>query len=170
MTQEVYGLGNRDESVAAGGGNSSKGSTVPGVTRREQVSLGDTCCWLWKASRDRDGYGKIKYGGTMRLAHRVIYELLVGAIPEGLQIDHLCRQRGCVNPAHLRPVTWRENQLAPGSRARAAACAAKTQCPRGHPYDSENTYVWRGERYCRACRRPRDRERQRRKSGNGRSL
>lgn len=69
-------------------------------------------CWLWTASLTGDGYGRISLGGKfgpMGLAHRVAYELLVGPIPEGLELDHLCRVRRCVNPEHLEPVTHAEN-------------------------------------------------------------
>ena len=87
--------------------------------------------------------------GKHFLAHRMIYELLVGPIPDGLEIDHLCRNRGCVNPGHMEPVTHREN-LMRGDTV-AAANPAKTHCIRGHPYDDENTYRYGSHRYCRAC-------------------
>jgi hypothetical protein len=89
-------------------------------------------CWLWTASRDSHGYGHIGYQRRNWLAHRLSYELVVGPIPDGLSLDHLCRNPPCVRPAHLEPVTHAEN-LARGSRA------AKTHCPKGHPYDEENT-------------------------------
>lgn len=106
-------------------------------------------CWLWTGSRT-DGYGNMKHQGRGVLVHRVIYELLVGPIPGGLQLDHLCRVRNCVNPAHLEPVTPSENVrrgIAP-----AAANAAKTHCPRGHEYDEANTYRTGNHRECHACR------------------
>jgi hypothetical protein len=85
--------------------------------------------------------------------HRVAYELLVGPIPEGLELDHLCRNTRCVNPEHLEPVTGRENLMRAVS-SWAAKNAAKTHCPQGHPYDEENTKVKRdGGRACRACGR-----------------
>jgi hypothetical protein len=107
-------------------------------------------CWQWTAGRDLDGYGVFHVAGHARGAHRVAYELMVGAIPSGLQIDHLCRNRGCVNPDHLEPVTPRENQrradVALGIRS------AATHCPRGHEYSPENTYMAKTKRNCRACR------------------
>ena len=112
----------------------------------------NTGCWLWTSTSHSDGYGLILVGGRRRLAHRLSYELHRGPIPEGLDLDHLCRQRCCVNPAHLEPVTVRVNILRGVSPA--ALHAVKTQCPRGHAYDDTNTYrTPSGERKCRACHR-----------------
>ena len=108
-------------------------------------------CWSWTGHHNADGYTVVGIAGKLLKAHRVIYELLVGPIPDGMTIDHLCRNRGCVNPAHLEPVTRRENivrgDTLPGRNLR------KTHCPQGHPYDEENTEWYRGYRYCRACRK-----------------
>lgn len=116
-----------------------------------RVDKQDDGCWLWTATLDSDGYGSLWVQGTMVSTHRFAYELLVGPIPDGLTLDHLCRVRRCVNPDHLEPVTHRENTLR--GESFAAANAAKTRCPRGHPYDDENTYVdGDGGRHCRTCR------------------
>lgn len=106
-------------------------------------------CWLWTGKIDRRGYGKTNRG---RLAHRVAYELSVGPIPDGLQIDHVvargCTNHNCVNPAHLEPVTNAENM-----RRRSEA---QTHCKHGHEFTPENTYTlnrrngWIG-RMCRTC-------------------
>lgn len=89
------------------------------------------------------------------MAHRVVYEHELGPIPAGLTLDHLCRVRSCVNPAHLEPVTIGVNVLR--GNTFAARQVALTACPAGHPYDVTNTYVRqgerRGERECRTCRR-----------------
>lgn len=121
-------------------------------------------CWLWTAGKGSGEYPVIqvnlrtKYGirGT-RYAHRVSYELLVGDIPEGLQLDHLCRVRWCVHPNHLEPVTPKEN-----TNRGIQANRKKTSCPAGHEYSFENTYVYpNGHRRCRECHRERERYRRR---------
>jgi len=113
-----------------------------GPTPDYAPSLGP--CWLWTGSLNRLGYGNGRYDGRTMSAHRAAYTLLVGPIPKGMQLDHLCRVRRCVNPAHLEPVTQSTNML----RARSLI----THCPQGHPYDEVNTYWHRGRRNCRACR------------------
>jgi len=106
-------------------------------------------CWLWSGSVNRLGYGTL---GDQGLAHRIGYRLLVGPIPAGLEIDHLCRVRSCVNPAHLEPVPHRVNVLR--GDADAARNARKTHCPQGHAYTIENMLVrtrLAGKRVCRIC-------------------
>jgi hypothetical protein len=110
-------------------------------------------CWGWLASIAGNGYGQFTVAGATALAHRVAYEMAYGVIPAGLQIDHLCRTRSCVNPGHLEAVTPRENVMrAPDTLG--ARFAAKTHCPHGHAYDEANTtYRKNGGRRCRACNR-----------------
>lgn len=110
----------------------------------------DTGCWNWSLALDRKGYGTITIKGRSYGVHRVTYEMLAGPIPEGLELDHLCRNHACSNPAHLEPVTHRENQRRGegfvGRRSR------QTHCIRGHEFTHANTYVRRnGTRQCRAC-------------------
>lgn len=110
-------------------------------------------CWLWTAATTKNGYGKIDMAGRTRDAHRLAYETLVGPVPAGLELDHRCRTRCCVNPAHLEPVTRSENvrRSSIGDVLRRHH-AAKTHCPAGHQYDEANTYRWTdGYRRCRAC-------------------
>ncbi len=116
----------------------------------EQVSFsGD--CWNYTGGKDRDGYGRTCINGRRGRAHRMVDEALVGPIPEGVVIDHLCRNRSCLNPDHMEPVTNSEN-VKRGQNV-VAINAKKTHCPKGHPYSGENLYVCpRGWRQCRACR------------------
>ncbi len=113
-------------------------------------------CWLWTAYTMPNGYGQFRYEGRMRLAHRLSYEWLIGPIPTGLQLDHLCRVRHCVNPAHLEPVTTRINLLR--GEGFSAANARKTHCINGHEFTRDNTRSWKDSiRICRACDRERHR-------------
>lgn len=114
---------------------------------------GDGECWPWLGSGD-GRYGQLYVSGKSIKAHRFAYELLVGPIPDGLTLDHLCRNTACVNPAHLEPVSHRENVLrGDGLTARRAR---QTHCKRGHEFTTENTYVTAiGQRKCRTCTRER---------------
>jgi hypothetical protein len=121
-------------------------------------------CWPWLASTTPQGYGQCRFG-KMRSVHRVAYELAVGPIPAGLQVDHTCHNtdlscaggdaclhRRCCNPAHLEATTPRINTLR--GRTPAALNAAKTHCPAAHPLSGENLYVAPdGQRMCRECMR-----------------
>lgn len=105
-------------------------------------------CWEWTASLNAYGYGQFYDGETMRLAHSFIYRSLVGDYPGDL--DHLCRNRRCVNPDHLEPVTRRENIRRGASHV--AVQMRQTGCGKGHSYNDVNTYVdGRGKRICRPC-------------------
>jgi hypothetical protein len=109
--------------------------------------------WIWVGRVDRDGYGRFSGEGI----HRIVYKLLVGPIPPGLQIDHVkawgCTSRACLSPWHLEAVTPRENTMR--SDSITALNAAKTRCIHGHLFTRANTYWWRGSRHCRACVRRR---------------
>ena len=107
-------------------------------------------CWVWTGTLSH-GYGSLWIPGRIHVfAHRYAYELLVGPIPKGLQIDHRCRNLVCVNPDHLEVVTISENVMR--GQGFAARHARKTRCKRGHPFDEANTYLVKGGgRTCRRC-------------------
>lgn len=119
-------------------------------------------CWIWLGNKSKKGYGLWSTGDqnhrTTSSVHTVLYEKLVGPVPDGLELDHLCRMRACCNPMHLEPVTGSVNVrrgdgpslLVARNKSRAEAI---TYCPQGHPYDERNTYVTKSKsRVCRACR------------------
>lgn len=111
-------------------------------------------CWLWTAWIERNGYGRFWLDGNQHGAHRVAYELFVGPIPKGLQIDHLCRIRHCVNPDHLEPVTAAENfRRSTGPDKRREWGRQNTHCAEGHPYTEENTYRDGRGRSCLTCKK-----------------
>jgi hypothetical protein len=123
---------------------------------------------LWTGAKDKDGYGHTTIGGHFRRVHRVMYELFVGPIPDGMELDHVkargCRNRNCASPAHLEPVTNRENVLR--GDGLTAAHANKTHCGKcGLPYDEKNTYIAPGtrRRSCRNCHRETERRYRERK-------
>ena len=118
-----------------------------------------TSCWLWKgAISSGSGYGNFWVDGKYRNAHAVGYELLVGPIPNGLEIDHLCRVRRCVNPAHLEPVTHAVNMHR--GESLSGINSRKTHCKRGHLLQGQNLYVIKGRegRQCKECRKLAQRE------------
>lgn len=116
----------------------------------EKVNKTDGC-WLWTGATTPEGYGQLGIGGKAVYAHRIAWEKRHGLVPGGLQIDHLCRVRNCVNPEHMEPVTRRENILRGNSPH--AINARKTECKSGHPFNEQNTYHDRryNRRRCRAC-------------------
>jgi hypothetical protein len=130
---------------------------APAVDRfAEKVALTESGCFEWIASLNNTGYGTFAIGGgRSTVAHRWSYEYHVGPIPDGLHLDHLCRNRRCVNPDHLEPVTISENLLR--GIGVGQSNTTKTHCPAGHSYTEDNTYYApsRLNRMCRTCRRNR---------------
>ena len=116
-------------------------------------------CWIWIGALSKNGYGNVHTRPRNVVAHRAVYQAMRGAIPEGLDLDHLCRVRCCVNPAHLEPVNRTTNLERGGVlsrlRARAIKMHTQTHCKRGHEMTPENSYTYPDgkHRQCRACMR-----------------
>lgn len=116
----------------------------------ERIGETDTGCWQWQPSTGSHGYGNAYNGTTVVLAHRMSFEAFRGPILNDLTVDHICRNRTCVNPAHMRLMANLDN-------AKDNGMSSRTHCPHGHAYDDENTYrcPTKGHRRCRACAKAR---------------
>lgn len=115
---------------------------TPERLMRRYIRKTDTC-WIWIGVLDTKGYGLASIANKRYRAHRIVYEALVGPIPEGLELDHLCKNTYCVNPTHLEPVTHAENMR--------RAFEGITHCRKGHE-KATNTYIGLdGKKRCRAC-------------------
>ena len=146
--------------IARLGGLSRKYPSLKERLETKVMILVDVECWFWIGNLRREGYGHFHISGKTQSAdaHRTMYQELVGPVPDGMELDHLCRNRSCVNPDHLEPVTHQENM-------RRGKLAQKTHCPQGHPYTADNLTGrsgiresgkrWRRE--CLTCKREADR-------------
>lgn len=119
------------------------------------IPITETGCWIWLGATNGIGYGKFYVVDRMMYAHRFAYIQKYGEIPEGLELDHLCRNSYCVNPDHLEAVTHQENvKRGKAGENIATKNREKTHCPQGHPYSGDNLYIKpNGSRVCRTCRR-----------------
>ena len=120
-------------------------------------------CWEWTGAKTPLGYGKIRVKRSEGYTHRLMWRTYMGEIPDGMVIDHLCRNASCCRPSHLRVVTHKENLMADGSMAQAKKNAEKKSCKRGHPFDGDNLYAIRcggvvKGRGCRQCSRENQRD------------
>jgi HNH endonuclease len=120
----------------------------------------ETGCWDWTACKDKHRYGRFYAGSRVQGAHRVAFAFVNGDIPAEMRIVHICNRLCCVNPSHLQAVTHAQSMRIIVSRDGIDHNANKTHCPKGHPYDPENTYLGprgngRTYRHCRICKRAR---------------
>lgn len=132
---------------------------------QEKVTPDESGCWVWTGGRKAAGYGQFSVDGRKVIAHRWAYEHYRGTIPDGYEVDHLCRNKSCVNPVHLEAVTVQEN--------RARRVASRTHCVNGHAYTEANTVLRTGDdgyttRLCRICLRATQQRADARRSGRSR--
>ena len=128
---------------------------LPSEFKEHYMPVPNSGCWIWMSTLNGSGYGRFHFEGKRFCVHRFAYERLVGKIPVGLDLDHKCRVRCCVNPHHLEPVTRSENVLRGLSPYLASKRSnTKEYCKHGHRFTKENSYVDKnGWKRCRICRR-----------------
>ena len=122
----------------------------------EKIDDTKNSCWIWTSTKSKKGYGYFTLNRKLIRAHRLSYELFKGDIPKGLQLDHLCRNRGCVNPEHLEPVTQSVNSKRGLTGLINNPQTNKTHCKNGHKFDEENLTEYTrkfGHRRCKICNR-----------------
>jgi hypothetical protein len=154
-SQHDYGFCSRECSGIYSRGKKKAMSKSNEQRFMEKVNKTDTC-WEWIGAKIPKGYGRFGYykeekGHVTCYAHRFAYELFIGDIPEGMTIDHLCKNTSCVNPEHLEVVSSYENLMRSDSPSSLAA--KRTHCVNGHPFDEENTRRWKNKRICKTCDR-----------------
>lgn len=110
-------------------------------------------CWEWKGGKTGGGYGSMKVEGVMILVHQIAYTLWVGPLTVDMIVHHKCENRACINPHHLELLTSSQHKLLHPSSNPHDCKKNITHCPKGHIYDESNTYLHKGARYCRECKR-----------------
>lgn len=139
-------------------------NTIAGIVAA--LTTEENGCRFWPGAKQKRGYGTVGYQGKRWLVHKLLYEHFIGLVPEGMELDHLCRNPPCAELTHLEPVTHRENMLRGVSFG--AVNARKTACPFGHPYAGDNLHRGSdGYRECRTCHRDKERERRRTLAAQG---
>jgi len=123
---------------------------------RKRIAIDpETECWLWQGKKSSTGRGSVRLMGRIVSTHRLFFELFIGPVPHGMELHHKCRVAHCCNPDHLSVVTRLSHRRLHG-RYRSAN-QEKSQCKRGHPFDSDNTYIevknGATRRHCRTCRK-----------------
>lgn len=149
---------------------------------KSRINITSSGCWEWQGPKSHNGYGVLSLPQNLKellgsRVHRITYQIYVGDIPEGLQLDHLCRNRPCVNPQHVEPVTAKENirrgETGKHNKHRGWLYQRMTTaCVHGHPYDEKNTRIYKGKKDCRECDRIRSRKKteKRRMEREGRNV
>lgn len=130
---------------------------IPDLTEKQKANFSQKIdktsgCWNWTGALDGSGYGHVRLSGSGFRAHRVALKLFGVEPSKHDVVDHKCRNTKCVNPDHLRLVDFHTN-LIENSNGQSALNKQKTHCPQNHAYDEENTHMWNGIRYCKACNR-----------------
>lgn len=130
---------------------------LPARLENKIERIPESGCWIWMGAMRHGKYGCTSVNNRTQYAHRVVFELVRGRIPNGMQLDHLCRVRSSVNPDHLQPVTCQENLVRGETFNRVNTL--KTHCKRGHAFDAQNMYQGPGRihRQCRTCAKERRR-------------
>jgi hypothetical protein len=133
---------------------------IPDRIRKRIIIDSDTGCWIWTKAMNSKGYGSVRFMGRVVGAHRLVFELLIGPVPSGMELHHKCENRLCCNPGHLSILSLSEHRR---RHTRRYPNGEKTHCINGHPFSESNTWLeWangKPQRHCRICNKERARQR-----------